>query len=108
MKTFKLDSDNNIVFGTDIVLLSEKEALIQDIRNLLLMFKGEYPFDINKGIDYYDLASFNDNQKIQNAVRDRILQDERVKTIENLTISQERGNISVSAEINSIYGEINV
>lgn len=108
MKTLKLDSNNNIVFGTDFALLEGKEALAQDIRNLLLMWQGEFPFDTEKGIAYYDLLSRRDVGLIENTIRERISEDSRVNSVDSIEITQKDGIMSISATINSIYGAINV
>ena len=48
--SFQLDSKNNIVHNRNFVLISDKAALIQDIKTRLYMYKGEYPYYKNKGI----------------------------------------------------------
>lgn len=106
MTTFKLDSSNNLQFESNFETLSGSVALIQDIRNLLLMFKGENPFDISEGIDYYNLMQKGDLNAIKSAIVDRIKADSRVKTIQNVTISNNKGNLDLSLQILTSWGEL--
>jgi len=106
MTTFKLDSNNNLEFESNFETLSGSEALIQDIRNLLLMFKGENPFDTSEGIDYYTLMQKGDLSAIKSAIVDRIKADSRVKTIQNVTISNNKGNLDLSLQILTSWGEL--
>lgn len=108
MKTLALDEKNNLIFESDFQVKDGAEALTQDIKNLLMMFKGEYPFNTSKGISYYDLASLNNKQRIENAILERLKQDKRVKSITNLQIDFKNGEMRMSCEINSSVGVINV
>ena len=108
MKTLAIDDKNNLIFESDFQLKDGADALSQDIKNLLMMFKGEYPFNTSKGISYYDLASQNNKQRIENAILERLKQDKRVKSITNLQIDFAKGEMQMSCEINSSVGVINV
>lgn len=108
MKTLALDEKNNLIFESDFQVKDGAEALTQDIKNLLMMFKGEYPFNTSKGISYYELASQNNKQRIENAILERLKQDKRVKSITNLQIDFKKGEMQMSCEINSSVGVINV
>lgn len=103
-----LDAKNNIVFGTDFKLVSGADALTQDIRNLLQVFKGEYIFDGGKGIDYYDLASKNNYSNIQSAIIDRVMSDGRVQGVKNVEFGVNKGTFEISLQIESEYGTLEV
>lgn len=106
MTTFKLDSSNNLQFESNFETLSGSEALIQDIRTLLLMFKGEYPFNNDIGIDYYALMSANDRNELINTIFDRIKADSRVKSIKDSSVNVKNGKLELTCEILTSWGEV--
>lgn len=87
MTSFKLDNGNNIVFNSNIVLVSENEAVAQDAKNRLLMFQTEYPFDLEQGIPYYELAKQNNKAVIENAIIERLLEDTRIKSVNTVRVN---------------------
>lgn len=108
MKTLKLDKNNNLVFDYNLRLVDEQDAIKQDIKNLLLMFYTEYPFNILKGINWYEVCSFNDKNSIKNIVSERILQDKRVKSIESIDIEIKQGSLRLDIVLITDKGRINV
>ena len=56
MTTFLRDENNNLVFNSAMNLVAGEQAIKLDIKNLLLMFKTEYPFNLTEGIPWYDNA----------------------------------------------------
>ena len=61
MRTLKLDKNNNLTFSNDFLTIDNKEAIKQDIKTLLLMWVTEYPFNINQGLNWYQLSKYNNN-----------------------------------------------
>lgn len=108
MRSLKLDDNNNLVFKNDFSLIEDKEAIIQDVKTLLLMFKSEYPFDIDVGIDWYGIAAFNDISFIKTQVKSRILEDKRIKSVDSIDISFKNGKLEISADLNTEIGVVNV
>lgn len=108
MKSFALDSNNNLIVSNKITTKSGVNAIKQDIKTLLLMFSGEYPFDRRKGIDWIDLTLRNNRVALKEAIIKRLLQDTRIKNIKNLDLQNENGKISITAEIYTSEGIINV
>lgn len=106
MTTFKLDSTNNLQFESNFETLSGGEALIQDIKTLLLMFKGEYPFNSDLGIDYYALMRENDRNELIKSVFDKIKGDSRVKSIKNSSVDFKNGKLELTCEILTSWGEV--
>lgn len=106
MTTFKLDSSNNLQFESNFETISGGEALIQDIRTLLLMFKGEYPFNSEIGIDYYTLMGANDRNELINTIFDRIKADSRVKSIKDSSVNVKNGKLELTCEILTSWGEV--
>ena len=108
MVSLKLDNQNNLIFKNNFMLVENKEAIIQDIKNLLLMFETEYPFDLTMGIPYYELAKNNNSNIIKNTIKERILEDTRVESITSLEVSFKGGKLQISAELNTSEGVVNV
>lgn len=108
MKSFALDSNNNLIISDRITTKSGVNAIKQDIKTLLLMFFNEYPFDRRKGIDFIDLTLRNNRVALKEAIIKRLLQDARIKNIKNLDLQNENGKISITAEIYTSEGVINV
>ena len=109
MKTFKLDSKNNLIVNGSFIMLEGSEAVAQDIKNLLLMFQTEYPFDTRVGIPYYDLAIGNNKEVIKGSIINRVLEDTRVKSVSRIDVSFKNGTMNISLDLRLKNGEtINV
>lgn len=92
--SFKLDSNNNIINNSNIILISDKAALVQDIKTLLYMYKGEYPYNTNKGIDYIAYLQNNDETGLLAAIQSRILEDSRVSNV-TFETAKESNNLKI-------------
>lgn len=108
MTSLKLDKNNNIVFQNNFLTISDGDAIIQDVKNALLMFQSEYPFDLTMGIPWYKLATYNNSNVIKNVVKERILEDNRIKSVNNLNVFFENGKMQISVELITDLGIINV
>ncbi|HED5303916.1 TPA: hypothetical protein R5A54_001671 [Campylobacter jejuni] len=108
MTSLKLDKNNNIVFQNNFLTISDQDAIIQDVKNLLLMFQTEYPFDLTMGISWYELATYNNSNVIKNTIKERILEDNRIQSVNNLNVFFENGKMQISAELITDLGVINV
>lgn len=106
MTSFKLDSANNLQFGSDFTLISGTDALVQDIRTLLLMFKGENPFNTDEGLHYYDLMQKMQNDDLKNAIIERIKSDNRVKSVKNVESACKGKTLDISLQIITTWGEV--
>lgn len=106
MKTFKLDESNNLVFGSNIELISDRDALIQDIRTLLLMWKTENPFNTSEGLNYYELLQGMNKDTLENAIITRLKTDSRIKSVKVQETTQGGGTIKFSLQIATSWGEI--
>lgn len=87
--SFKLDSNNNIINNGNFIMVSDKDVLVQDIKTLLYMYKGEYPYNTSKGIDYITYLQNNDETGLLAAMQQRILEDTRVT---NVTFETDENN----------------
>ena len=108
MQTLRLDKNNNLIFGNSFDTLDGAEAIKQDIKTLLLMWITEYPFNINKGLNWYELSTYNNKNDIIVAVKERLLQDKRIFSVVNLEVDFKDKQRSIEAELETIEGVINV
>lgn len=92
--SFKLDRNNNIINNSNFILVSEKAALVQDIKTLLYMYKGEYPYNTNKGIDYIAYLQNDDETGLLAAIQSRILEDSRVSNV-TFETAKESNNLKI-------------
>ena len=92
--SFKLDSNNNIINNGNFIMVSDKDALVQDIKTLLYMYKGEYPYNTNKGIDYIEYMRNNDETGLLAAMQQRILEDTRVTNV-TFESAKESNNLKI-------------
>lgn len=98
--SFKLDRNNNIINNSNFILVSEKAALVQDIKTLLYMYKGEYPYNKNLGIDYISYMRENNEQGLLTAIQSRILEDSRVTNV-TFETAKESNNLKIVLTITS-------
>ena len=92
--SFQLDSKNNIINNSNIITVSDKDALVQDIKTLLYMYKGEYPYNTSKGIDYIAYLQNDDETGLLAAMQQRILEDSRVSNV-TFETSKESNNLKI-------------
>lgn len=108
MQTLKLDKNNNLIFGNNFDTLDGAEAIKQDIKTLLLMWITEYPFNINKGLNWYELSTYNNKNDIIQKVKERLLQDKRIFSVISLEVYFKDNQLSIEAELETIEGVVNV
>ena len=106
MKTFKLDNKNNIVVNSNIVLLEGNDALLQDINTKLRLIKGEYPFNINDGIDYFNLIQNNNRAFIKEIIIKELLKDSRISQVLVDKLETKGNVLYLNIRIITIYGEV--
>ena len=98
--SFKLDSNNNIINNSSFIMVSDKAALVQDIKTLLYMYKGEYRYNTSKGIDYIEYMRNNDETGLLAAIQARILEDTRVTNV-TFETDENNGNLKIVLTITS-------
>lgn len=106
MRSLQLDKKNNLVFTNNFATLTDEKAVVQDIKNLLLMFITENPFDTEVGLDYYTLANQNNKTTIQNAVIERTMQDDRIQSVKNISIDFQNMNTDIKLSVQLKNGVI--
>ena len=108
MRTLKLDKNNNLTFSNNLETIESKDAIKQDIKTLLLMWLTEYPFNTNEGLNWYQLATYNNKNDIIAEVKERILQDKRVLNINSIEVSFNNNLLNIEAELETSEGIVNV
>lgn len=79
-KSLKVDLNNNLIFGENFLICDDDEALVQDIRNLLGLWLGEYPFNSKIGIDYLGMLKSNNLEFLISQISDIINTDSRISS----------------------------
>lgn len=105
MQTFKLDSNNNLIVNNNIVLIDKNEALLQDINTKLRLIKGEYPFNIDYGVDYFHLIQNNNRDLIKEAVIKELQSDSRISQVIIDKVELKNNTLILSIKIITINGD---
>lgn len=111
MQTLKLDENNNLVLSRgELVVIDGIDACAQDTKTRIGLVRGENPYDITQGADYYNelLGKMGGTEYIREEVRKRILDNEEIVGIKLMTIEEDHANqqTTVTANIATIYGDI--
>ena len=111
MQTLKLDENNNLVLSRgELVVIDGIDACAQDTKTRIGLVRGENPYDITQGADYYNelLGKMGGTEYIREEVRKRILDNEEIVGIKLMTIQEDHANqqTTVTANIATIYGDI--
>lgn len=81
--SFRYDyNTNGLVVSDAFQTVSDTNSLIQDVKSMLQMWKGEYPFNINEGIDYVEFFQNQDKVMLLAEIRNRIRTDSRVRMVD--------------------------
>ena len=111
MQTLKLDENNNLVLSRgELVVIDGIDACAQDTKTRIGLVRGENPYDITQGADYYNelLGKMGGTAYIREEIRKRILDSEEIVGIKLMTINEDHANqqTTVTANIATIYGDI--
>lgn len=112
MQTIQLDQNNNIFLNNygSMTILDGANALAQDIARNLSVCQGENPYNTEEGINYDNdvLGKLLDEDFIKDQLRNRILENEEVISVGNINIQYSNQQLSITTDINSIYGSIKI
>lgn len=107
-KTYKIDFEKQKIVGyTDNV-----EALKQAI--ILMLSIERYDFIIyswNYGIELKNLYGKDTGYvmaELERVITEALLQDDRIKSVENFIFDRIKNKVSVTFTVNSIYGDIKI
>ena len=106
MTTLALDSKNNLIAFGNFVTRDGINAIVQDIKTLLLMWQKEYPFNLQKGLNYYELVNQNSKSLVKKEITRRIYEDKRILNIQSLEVSFEHQTLNIKAILETTEGVI--
>jgi hypothetical protein len=110
MKTLKLDKNNNLLINqSNLEIIEGIEACGQDLTNRLSLVKGESPYNIDDGINYYGeiLGTIGNDDYYKDVFRRRILENEEITDVSNVNITRDNNELKLTIDVNTIYGDIN-
>lgn len=106
-KSLKLDDNNNLVFAENFILIDDIESLAQDVTNKLDLWKGEFIYNTEIGLDYLEMLRYNNLDLLKSEIEDYISQDERVEsTVIAEFRENEDGKIEFRSKITTKEGEV--
>lgn len=104
MTTFAVDNNNNLLFKSNIQIKSGLEAVTQDIRTKLSMWRGEDIYNLDNGLDYSKMIKSNNINLIKNAIKSELKKDDRIQKIEFLEFNNIDSNLNVKIQITTNEG----
>jgi len=110
IKYRKLDSNSDMAAGHGNLDFYQDcpEAVAQAVSTRLKMWTGEGFLDITEGTPWMTILGERDRGQLETVIRDRILGTQGVTEILSLSVTHEGRTYTVTAEINTQYGKINV
>lgn len=111
MQTLQIDDRNNLVLSnTSLVVIDNVNACAQDTKTRVALCLGENPYNTNEGIDFFNniLGRMGGVDFIRESLRKRILDNDEIIEIRNLSIEKNGDVLNVVADIMSIYGVFEV
>lgn len=104
------DTGGNAVDGSELVMGSEAESLRQVIVNMVRLQRGEYQYDLLRGIDYANLI-LSDTPAVriwEEQVLDLVKNIPDVKTILYWNYGIEGNNFMFRLTVDTTYGKIEI
>lgn len=106
MTTFSVDNNNNLLFKSNIQIKSGLEAVTQDIRTKLSMWRGEDIYNLDNGLDYSKMIKSNNVNVIKNTIKSELKKDDRIQKIEFLEFNNIDSNLNVKIQITTNEGVV--
>lgn len=99
-----------VVTSGDLVLVSDQDAIAQDLRMALRFFAGEWFADQSAGVPYFDqvLVKNPDTTQLRGVFRDAILARPGVKDLLSLELTLDAAlrSLSVAFKVDTDLGEL--
>lgn len=106
-KSLKLDEKNNMIFAENFILVDGINSLAQDVKNKLDLWRGEFIYNVEIGLDYLEMLRYNNLDLLKSEIEDYISQDERVESVIIQEFREnEDGNIKFLIKITTKEGEV--
>lgn len=104
MTSFKLDSNNNLVYGYTFFEIDNKERILQDIDTKLHLAKNENPFDKEAGFDFISYMQNNaENRKLKIQIKKECEKIEGLESVEVVSLN-DKGIETMTIKLDS--GEV--
>ena len=107
--TLAIDTDTRDIIIADgtIKTTGDNEAILQNIRNTLLVYRGEFEKEADHGTDYASIFENGNitNEEIVEIIRDAIFQESYVQAISGITVTKNNRQLSVDFEAVLYTGE---
>ena len=118
MKTLKIDENNNFIINQNsLQIIQDFDACLQDTKTRVGLCATEDFNNTRKGINFFDdaLGVYAGKDDVKNQIRKRILDNDEIFSVNKINLErnvidedkpedEQINNIELSAEINSIYG----
>lgn len=106
MRSLAVDDKGNLLIGSDFKLVDNINSLIQDIKTRLRLVEGEYHFDVEAGMPYFELLQNNNKKTFENEVLNEVLKDNRVKTAKITNSDLKNGKLTLNIEVLTNEGNL--
>jgi len=110
MKSLLVENGQLKYENGNFILLNDYEALRQNLKNRLKMFKGEWFLNKDAGIDWLNILGVKDIDlnKLKRLVRREILKEKKVLKVINISLNLDRKKreINIYFECESVFGLI--
>lgn len=104
-----LDSNHDWTFGAGLSNYKQaNNAIAQNIDTRLNSYLGNCFFDLNAGIDWFNLLGAKNETALQLAIASQILQTEEVTGMNQLTVDLDRTTrvLTVEYEVQTVYSTV--
>jgi len=98
----------DIVFDADgmMVLIHDNETVAQNIRNILLTWRGEFFLDENHGTDYESVMGQVPTAELfelaKETIRDAVFQEPTVQQVDNIKVEYTSENRQITASFSGV------
>ena len=106
MKTRALDINNDFTFGRGKGNYKKDSlAVAQNIQTNLALFKNECFFDMDSGVDWYNLLGYKDLINLRLAIATTILNTENVLGLRQLNLNLDRTTrkLTITYSVQTVY-----
>lgn len=111
MQTLQIDENNQLVISQNsLIVIDAVNACAQDTKTRIGIYNGENPLNIDEGIEFEKdiLGKMGGQNYIREVVRNRILANDEIVQVNNISIEKIGDSLVLETEISSIYGVVNL
>lgn len=114
MKTFKIADDDLVIVSGNLQMIEGKDEIVQAVERTLTTRLGEFFLDTSHGFDYETVQKKGySEEEIKDAVREAVLQDDRIISVDSVDVTVDRSSRSVNIRFTAtgdetIEGEVTV